>query len=389
MFSSSFNRGIFASPSRGTFGISRKLFDEAPEKKEHSGIAQMVSARNPIQNAFHGSFQGHSETSGIHTIPRTTTSHGGPKLIAVGGGKGGVGKSFFSANVGIALAQKGFKVALVDLDFGAANLHTCLGVPRPQVDLFDFINNNVENLEEIAVKTNIDNLTLYAGGQEFWQQVRPESSKKIKLISRLQKLDVDYVILDLAAGTHTATQDFFIFSHLGIVVVVPEPTSIENAYVFLKGVLCRRLETIVKSIRQEDAAKDLLQSLQEDPKIARPPFLKLQEFAKTNPDVGGRILDLVQKSQVGIVVNQTRTKSDTDIGASMKLICGRYFGFSAEFLGAAAYDDSVWKAVRARKPLHSEFADSEALGHIKDIATNLSRLCPSNSQMKDQPATNA
>ncbi len=389
MFSSSFNRGILASASRGSYGLSRSNFDEPSENLRtnsvpRSSVAPAQSVPVNFQDTFSG---GSSEFPLVRTIIRSSSTLSGPKLIAVGGGKGGVGKSFFSANVGIALAQRGYRVALVDLDFGAANLHTCLGVPRPNVDLFDFINNNVDNLEEIAVKTGVENLSLFGGGQEFWQQVRPESSKKIKLISRLQKLDVDYVIMDLAAGTHTATQDFFIFSHLGICVVVPEPTSIENAYVFLKGVLCRRLETIVKSIRQEDAARDLLQSLQEDPKIARPPFIKLQEFARGNPDVGGRILDLIQKSQVGIVVNQTRTKSDTDIGSSMKLICGKYFGFSAEFLGATAFDDSVWKAVRSRKPLHLEFADSEALANIRSIANNLTQICPSQSHAQNNAQT--
>jgi flagellar biosynthesis protein FlhG len=373
MFSSSFNRGILASSGRGSYGLSKGFFDSREEKTPPLSPPHILTAPNSTSTILQNS---PSETPLTRTMQRASIPQTGPKLIAIGGGKGGVGKSFLSTNIGISLAQKGYRVALVDLDFGAANLHTCLGVARPEVDLFDFINNNVDSLEKIAIPTGVENLSLYAGGQEFWQQVKPESSKKIKLISRLQKLDVDYVLMDLAAGTHTATQDFFIFSHLGIVVVVPEPTSIENAYVFLKGVLCRRLETIVKSIRQEDAARELLQSLQEDPKIARPPFLRLQEFAKNNPDVGGRILDLVQKSQVGIIVNQTRTKSDTDIGSSMKLICGRYFGFSAQFLGPTAYDDSVWKAVRARRPLHGEFADSEALANIRSISSNLANICP-------------
>jgi flagellar biosynthesis protein FlhG len=386
MFSSSFNRGILAASSRGSYGLSKGIFENQDEKTQPLPIPRIISAPQFYPDTISNS---PSETPLTRALQRPSTSQAGPKLIAVGGGKGGVGKSFLSTNIGISLAQKGYRVALVDLDFGAANLHTCLGVPRPQVDLFDFINNNVDSLEKIGIQTGIENLSLYAGGQEFWQQVKPESSKKIKLISRLQKLDVDYVIMDLAAGTHTATQDFFIFSHLGIVVVVPEPTSIENAYVFLKGVLCRRLETIVKSIRQEEAARELLQSLQEDPKIARPPFLRLQEFAKNNPDVGNRILDLVQKSQVGIIVNQTRTKSDTDIGTSMKLICGRYFGFSAQFLGPTAYDDSVWKAVRARRPLHGEFTDSEALANIRSIANNLANICPPQNHAQNNNAASS
>src|SRR5882724_10833048 len=73
------------------------------------------------------------------------------RIIAVGGGKGGIGKSLVSANLGIALAQRGSSVVLVDADLGGANLHSCLGVAQPQVSLSDFVNRNVARLEDVAV----------------------------------------------------------------------------------------------------------------------------------------------------------------------------------------------------------------------------------------------
>jgi flagellar biosynthesis protein FlhG len=367
---------------RGAGEGSSALKLESDSHWECDASSGAVSPQFQDTNA--GTYGG--DTAELYRLPRrtATVAQQGPRLIAIGGGKGGIGKSFISANIGIALARQGFRVALVDLDFGAANLHTCLGVNRPKADLFDFINNKVENLEDIATQTTVPNLILFGGGQEFWQQVRPHSAQKIRIISRLQKLDVDYVIMDLAAGTHTTTQDFFIFSHMGIVVVVPEPTSIENAYVFLKGVLCRRLETIVKSIRKEEAAAELLRSLQENPKSSMPPFLKLQEFAARDPEVGARVLELIQRSQIGIVVNQTRTKSDVDIGQSMKIICGRYFGFSAEFLGPTSYDDSVWKSVRARRPLHADYPESNALLDLKELTKNLVAIQPPSANVKQK-----
>ena len=54
-----------------------------------------------------------------------------PRVVAIGGGKGGVGKSLVAANVGIFLATLGKRVVLVDAAFGAANLHIFAGVPRP------------------------------------------------------------------------------------------------------------------------------------------------------------------------------------------------------------------------------------------------------------------
>lgn len=303
-----------------------------------------------------------------------------PRILSIGGGKGGIGKSFLSANVAVSLTRQGYRVALVDLDFGAANLHTCLGVPSPKIGLFDFVSGRIENLEDVAVSGGVPGLTLYGGGQEFWQQIRPQAAQKIRLISKLQRLDVDYVILDLGAGTHVNTLDFFIFSHAGIVVVVPEPTSIENAYVFLKSVLYRKLQSIVKAIHQEEAAERLLQNLG-DPRFATPPLAQLQKFAAEEPEIGQKIMNLIQMTHLGVIMNQVRTNADIEIGSSITQISQRYFGFSAEYLGAAIFDDVVWKSLRNRRPVCVDFPDSNVSQALMGIARALStRFEPIQSQ---------
>jgi flagellar biosynthesis protein FlhG len=297
-------------------------------------------------------------------------SSAGPRILSFGGGKGGIGKSFLSANVAVSLTRLGYRVALVDLDLGAANLHTCLGVPSPKVGLFDFVSGRIENLEDVAVSGGVPDLTLYGGGQEFWQQIRPQAAQKIRLISRLQRLDVDYVILDLGAGTHVNTLDFFIFSHAGIVVVVPEPTSIENAYVFLKSVLYRKLQSIVKAIHHEETAERLMQSLG-DPRFATPPLSQLQKFADEEPEIGQKILNLIQMTHLGIVMNQVRTQADAEIGSSITQISQRYFGFGAEYLGYANFDDVVWKSLRSRRPVCVDFPDSPVAQGLMNIANTM------------------
>ena len=61
------------------------------------------------------------------------------KIWAIGGGKGGVGKSLVTANLSICLALMGYRVCAVDLDLGGANLHTCLGVNIPERTLSDYL----------------------------------------------------------------------------------------------------------------------------------------------------------------------------------------------------------------------------------------------------------
>ncbi len=326
------------------------------------GSAEPVSPNfGPPSNTGYEMASTSGRSRGSNKGGRSSSSTGGrksgsgsrsptPQILSIGGGKGGIGKSFVSTNVAICLAKQGHSVALVDLDLGAANLHTCLGVPSPKIGIFDFVNSQVDNIESIAVETRVKGLKLYGGGQEFWQQIRPQSGQKVRLISKLQQIQSDYVILDLGAGTHVNTLDFFIFSHAGLLVVVPEPTSIENAYVFLKSVMFRKLQSIIKALREEEACQDLLNSLG-DPKNSSPPFSQLESFATKNPAVGNRIIQLIRLTKIGIAMNQVRTKSDNDIGHSMAKISERYFGFSATFLGVSHYDDEAWKSVRNRKPV--------------------------------------
>lgn len=358
-------------PRTEYMNAARSLEVESVLEEQETSIPRLATTKysgNYGNESGHGEGGSSSESIRNAQSGRTPT---GPRIISVGGGKGGIGKSFLSANVAVSLTRLGYKVALVDLDFGAANLHTCLGVPSPKVGLFDFVSGRIENLEDVAVSGGVPGLTLYGGGQEFWQQIRPQAAQKIRLISRLQRLDVDYVILDLGAGTHVNTLDFFIFSHAGIVVVVPEPTSIENAYVFLKSVLYRKLQSIVKAIHQEEAAERLMQSLG-DPRFATPPLAQLQKFAAEQPEIGQKILSLIQMTHLGVVMNQVRTNADAEIGSSITQISQRYFGFGAEYLGSAIFDDVVWKSLRNRRPVCVDFPDSNVAQGLMNIAKTMS-----------------
>jgi len=90
MFSSSFSRGLLFAQSRDVSFLAKNPFETKP-------TAQTPAQDEPTSN----------ESPGIRLSTRAPTTSPGPRLIAVGGGKGGVGKSFFSANLGVALAQMG------------------------------------------------------------------------------------------------------------------------------------------------------------------------------------------------------------------------------------------------------------------------------------------
>src|SRR4051794_37938704 len=170
------------------------------------------------------------------------------RIVAVGGGKGGIGKSMLSANLGIALAQHGSSVILVDADLGGANLHSCLGVAQPTVSLSDFMDRRAARLEDVAVPTGIERLRLISGARDVLDAANPRHSEKQKLLRNIRSLPVDYVVVDLGAGTGFNVLDFFLVADTGIVVLLPEPTSIENAYRFIKAAFFRRLQLMESSL---------------------------------------------------------------------------------------------------------------------------------------------
>ena len=163
-------------------------------------------------------------------------------IWAVGGGKGGVGKSLITANLSICLALMGYKVVAIDLDLGGANLHTCLGVPIPEKTLSDFFSKKVAHFSELLTPTPISNLMVISGAQDDVSVANLKQFHRSKVIAQLTELDADYILLDLGAGTAINTLDFFITADQGILTVLPEPTSIENTYRFIKAVYHRKLK---------------------------------------------------------------------------------------------------------------------------------------------------
>ena len=107
------------------------------------------------------------------------------RIIAVGGGKGGVGKSLVTSSLGISLARHGKKVVVVDADLGGANLHTCLGLSNPSRTLSDFINRRVHSIEDVILETGVKNLGLISGAHDHLTASNLKYFQKTRLLSKI------------------------------------------------------------------------------------------------------------------------------------------------------------------------------------------------------------
>ena len=292
------------------------------------------------------------------------------KLIAIGGGKGGIGKSLVSANLGMALARRGAQVVLVDADLGGANLHTCLGVEQPTATLSDFVNNRVARLEDVVVETGVKGLKLISGAHDMLDAANPKHAQKSKLLRNVQGLDVDYVLLDLGAGTSFNVLDFFVAADIGVVVLLPEPTSIENAYRFIKAAFFRRLQSLTDSTTAQQVSLVLSGR---DEKV-RTPWDLCEQLRPTHPEQAQRLQAALNGFHPHLVINQARARGDYDLGLQVASAWKKFFGLELGYLGAVGFDEAVWGAVRSRRALLDASPDSAASKALLRIAENLLSL---------------
>lgn len=292
------------------------------------------------------------------------------QIWAIGGGKGGVGKTLITANFAIALARAGASVVLVDLDLGGANLHTCLGLEQSNnKTLTDLFSPDVKNLNDLAAPTNIPNLSLISGAHDSLNVANLPHAQKQKLLNKLRLLPFDYIVLDLGAGTSYNTLDFFLAADVGILVVLPEPTSIENAYRFIKSSFYRKLKNI-EYLYDARALVDSTMNRKNELGIKTPADL-LRALEDQYPEVGSKVRNAINRFDIKLVVNQARTEVDSEVGYGVRNVCKKYFGFNLDFLGVLEYDSAVWQSVRKKRPLTLEFPSSplipamqKMVGHI-------------------------
>jgi len=293
-----------------------------------------------------------------------------PNVIwAVGGGKGGIGKSFISSSLAMCLARMGKAVTLVDLDLGSANLHTCLGIKVPQESISDFVTGRVDNLGKIAISTEIPGLSFISGFNDALNIADMDRAAKDRLVQGLRGLQTPYVILDLGAGTSENTLDFFLAADQKIVAVTPEPTAIENAYRFMKSAFYRRLRQAENELGIKSLIEEAMDSRNQHG--IRSPADLLKFITAQNAEAGLRLQAKIADFQLQLLVNQVRTRDDIDLGPSMKSVCNKYFGIEAHYLGYVDHDNAVWQALRKRRPLMVEFPYSAIVGQFLRISKNL------------------
>src|SRR3989339_230753 len=271
------------------------------------------------------------------------------KIWAIAGGKGGVGKSFLSTNLAIDLAQKGNEVALIDADFGGANLHTFFGVSYSRVSISDFIKSSQLALEDIMIPTGIPGLRLASGAHDVIGSANPKQMQQSRLIKAIQGVQADYVLIDLGAGIASHTLDLFLMANSGILITAPEPTSVENTYRFIKSAFYRKLKNVMVHSGVRAFLEQVTESKHEDnPKT---PAELVSKISGINAQAGETLKYEIAAFKPKVVLNQVRTPNDVRVGFSMKQASMKYFGINLDYVGFVEYDSLALQSIRARQPV--------------------------------------
>ncbi|SHE21927.1 MinD/ParA family protein [methanotrophic endosymbiont of Bathymodiolus puteoserpentis (Logatchev)] len=159
-------------------------------------------------------------------------------VIAFTSGKGGVGKTNITTNLGLSLVARQERVCLFDADTGLANVNILMAVsPRYTIE---HVLNGTKTIDEIIIELP-NGISLVPAASGIKQCTNLNEKQLLCLITALQTLEkkFDYLLIDTAAGIDTNVLDFVASAQYRVLVITPEPTSLTDSFALLKMLVIR------------------------------------------------------------------------------------------------------------------------------------------------------
>ncbi len=241
------------------------------------------------------------------------------QVIAVTGGKGGVGKTNLSVNLSLGLAELGKRVVLMDADLGLANVDLLLGV-KAKNNIADVLTGDCE-LKDILIEATggIKVIPASSGTQALASLGAHEHAGLINAFNDIEE-QMDVLVIDTAAGISEQVISFVRASQEVLLVVCDEPSSITDAYALIK-------------ILNKD----------------------------------------YQMSKFRIVANMTRSETEgRNLFKKLVHVTDRFLDVNLQFAGEIPFDDFVRKAVRRQKATIKEFPSCKSSIAYKKLAKTVS-----------------
>jgi flagellar biosynthesis protein FlhG len=292
------------------------------------------------------------------------------KIIPIAGGKGGVGKTELCANLGVRLGKLGFRTVVIDLDLGGSNLHSALGIKNRNSGLGNFLSDRALKFEAILYDTPYPNLNFIPGDVLVANTPNITFAQKRSIIKNIERIEADYILLDLGSGANNNVVDFFLASNSGIVVSSPHVGAILNAYSFMKNTTFRFL---MRAFSGDSSVEKYIRQIIKERRPGNPVNVGqviqgMREIDETQADRAVRILGYLQPH---LVLNLVRTRDDLNIAGSLRDLVGKNLNYSLGALGFVMADEDLAASHRAHNPHLIEAPASLMARQIDRIAQKI------------------
>ena len=296
---------------------------------------------------------------------------GARRLLVVGGGRGGVGKSLLAQNLAVYFAQLGKPVILVDADPTGANLHAHFGLTASTREPpLDHDSQNAFARELVA--TSVPGLSLLpAAHDSILPPLALRAGRKARWLSRLRQLPAEYLVVDVGPGHGHFALELMLAADIAIAVTVPEPPAIETTYRFIRAAYRRRLR---RALIRDRFRMTMMDRVINEIGALPTPLQLVRAFQKIDPRLAELAWSEAHRMRFHLVVNQTRVRTDLELGAWMCGLATRHLGIDLDELGHIEHDDTVWLTVRRNKPLLVDSPTCKAARNLERIARRVLAL---------------
>jgi flagellar biosynthesis protein FlhG len=262
------------------------------------------------------------------------------RIWAVGGGKGGTGKTFIISQLAIFLASFGKRVILIDANFNSPNIHYFIHFEPSGKSILDFFLNQ-ENPANLAQDTKIKNLKIIPGNPNAISLPDIMAKQKTKFFNELKRLDAHYILIDLGSGSGNTTIDFFLEADRKIVVTDLEILSIDNLLHFLRNIYFRKLTLSLPTQGSKNLARELWHHRKQYQ--IRTSLDLVRYLDKTSEFINSSVDEALSQIQINLIVNKIRKANDIMDGFSVRSICTKYLNLETLYSGYLEYDNQLWK----------------------------------------------